>query len=75
MNMESGGNDDKVSGEPLETCPCLQILQIWSFGALLKFWMLPFLVMQATLATTTNSEEASRAFVISLEASAASVVH
>ena len=32
--------------------------QIWSFGALLKFWLLPFLVMQATLATTTNSNEA-----------------
>ncbi|CAE7881265.1 fat-7, partial [Symbiodinium microadriaticum] len=35
----------------------LTATQIWSFGALLKFWMLPFLVMQATLATTTNSEE------------------
>ncbi|CAE7684266.1 fat-7 [Symbiodinium pilosum] len=36
----------------------LTATQVWSFGALLKFWLLPFLVMQATLATTTNADEA-----------------
>ena len=35
-------------------------MQVWSFGALLKFFVLPLLVMHATLSTTSQEVEGAK---------------